>query len=64
MEFNVKGKQGQSFVREGELVVLLWLKREQQNKPGVISVQRQEVSGCESLCVCVCRCVLAPDAPL
>lgn len=46
-----------SFVRGGELVELLRFKWEQQSKKAVIMVQQQEVTGCESRCVCVFACV-------
>lgn len=41
-------------------MALLRLEWEQQSKQAVISLQLQEVPGCESLSVCVCGCVLAP----
>lgn len=41
---------GQALVKGGELVELLRLTREQQSKQALISVQLQEVSGCESVC--------------
>lgn len=42
-----------SFVKGGELVELLRFKWEQQSKKAVIMVQQQEVTGCESRCVCL-----------